>query len=115
MNADSARVQQVEAVYEQGVLRPLAPLRLSDQEHVVISVHRVAAAVAPGTRLGEQRWLDRHGHEYRGQWVAIEGERLISHGSKAAAVLEAARRLGVQRPVLTQVAEDFGLPSAGWL
>ena len=94
MNADSVLVQQVEAVFEQGVLRPLGPLTLSDQEHVIISVHRVADAEPPGARLDEQRWLDRHGHEHRGQWVAIDGDRLISHGSRAAAVLEAARRLG---------------------
>lgn len=115
MNADPAPVQQVEAVFEQGALRPLGPLKLGDQEHVIVSVHRVAATRASGTRLDEQRWLDLHGQQYRGQWVAIDGHRLISHGSKAAAVLEAARRLGVQRPVLTQVADDFGLPSAGWL
>jgi predicted DNA-binding antitoxin AbrB/MazE fold protein len=35
---------QVEAVYENGVLRPLQPLDLSEQEHVMVSVVKAAAA-----------------------------------------------------------------------
>lgn len=115
MKPDAMLVQQIEAVFDGGVLRPLEPLALEDQQHVIIAVRSVASADVPGARLDEQRWLDRHGHEYRGQWVAIQGDKLISHGSKAAAVLEAARSQGVQRPVLTQVPNEAGLPSAGWL
>jgi predicted DNA-binding antitoxin AbrB/MazE fold protein len=41
-------LKEIEAVYENGVLRPLEPLPLSEQEHVMVSVSR-------GT---EGDWLD---------------------------------------------------------
>lgn len=27
-------------------------------------------------------WLREHAHEYRGQWVALAGDRLVAHGSE---------------------------------
>ncbi len=115
MKSEAVFIQQIEAIFDGGVLRPLEPLALEDQQHVLIAVRSLEPAEAMGARFAEQQWLNRHGHEYRGQWVAIHGDHLISSGSKAAAVLEAARRQGVERPVLTQVPDDAGLPSAGWL
>ena len=115
MKPEAAFVRQIEAVFDGGVLRPLEPLGLEDQQHVLIAVRTLGPAERVRSRLAEQEWLNRHGHEYRGQWVAIEGDRLISHGTKAAAVLDAARRQGIERPLLTQVPDDPGLPSAGGL
>jgi predicted DNA-binding antitoxin AbrB/MazE fold protein len=41
-------LDEVEAVYENGVLRPLAPLPLAEQEHVKLTVLRIA----------DSDWLD---------------------------------------------------------
>ena len=38
---------QIDAVYENGVLRPLQPLELAENEHVLVTV--VQAASAPGS------------------------------------------------------------------
>jgi hypothetical protein len=47
--------------------------------------------LAPGKVLGysppepdsdlqaEIRWLDEHGREYRGQWIAVLGEKMLAH------------------------------------
>ena len=115
MKSEAVFIQQIEAIFDGGVLRPLEPLALEDQQHVLIAVRTFEPAETIGARLAEQQWLNRHGHEYRGQWVAIQGDRLVSHGSKATAVLAAARRQGGERPILTQVPDDAGLPSSGWL
>jgi predicted DNA-binding antitoxin AbrB/MazE fold protein len=48
---------QVEAVYENGVLRPLQPLDLSEQEHVLVSV--VKAAPASGRSHLDAEYIDR--------------------------------------------------------
>lgn len=61
----------------------------------------------------EQRWLRKHEQEYRGQWVALDGERLLANGKDGRAVAQAARDAGVQSPFLAFV-EDQPAPWAGW-
>jgi predicted DNA-binding antitoxin AbrB/MazE fold protein len=43
---------QVEAVYEDGVLKPLQPLDLTEHEHVVVSVTKVSSAPGPPLDTG---------------------------------------------------------------
>lgn len=45
-----------------------------------------------------QRWLDEHRDEYLGQWVALEGDRLLASGADGRAVYEARARGGRPRP-----------------
>lgn len=47
---------QVEAIYENGVLRPLQPLDLSEQEHVIVSV--VKASPSERSHL-DVEYIDR--------------------------------------------------------
>jgi len=115
-------VQQLEAVFEQGVLRPLEPLSLTENQHVLVTISDIKApeetsarVEEPSARRDEREWLSIHSSEYRGQWVALQGNVLLSHGPRAQAVLDEARRKGVQRPLLVSIPEDFDLPSVGWL
>ena len=62
----------------------------------------------------EQRWLDEHREEYLGQWVALEGDRLLASGPDGRAVYEAARSAGVRAPLVTRVESRDELPFAGW-
>ena len=62
----------------------------------------------------EQRWLDEHREEYLGQWVALEGDRLLASGADGRAVYEAARAAGVRAPLVTRVEPRDALPFAGW-
>jgi hypothetical protein len=62
----------------------------------------------------EQRWLDEHREEYLGQWVALEGDRLLASGADGRAVYEAARASGVRAPLVTRVEPRDELPFAGW-
>lgn len=42
----------------------------------------------------EYQWIETHREEYAGQWVALKGDQLISHGPHGVAVMEAARNAG---------------------
>lgn len=59
------------------------------------------------------RWVDKHRDEYLGQWIALDGDLLISHGPNAKKVYEEARATGVQAPFLKRIVED-DLPFGGW-
>ena len=60
----------------------------------------------------ERDWLAKHRREYAGQWIALLGDRLISHSMNASDVFSAARAAGVKALVLR--VEDSELRFAGW-
>lgn len=51
----------------------------------------------------EMQWLLDHAREYVGQWVALDGDRLIAHGANAKEVYAAANADGAYLPLVTQV------------
>jgi predicted DNA-binding antitoxin AbrB/MazE fold protein len=106
-------VHRFEAVFENGVLRPLGPLPLKDHQRVTLTIADESPVENP--RYAEQRWLREHGAEYEGQWLALDGDRLLSHGPQARPVREEARRKGVDRPLMVRVPIHSDLPSAGSL
>src|SRR5713226_2283129 len=61
-------------------------------------------------RKRERDWLIEHSTEYAGQWVALDGGQLVAEGSRARDVLEKARALGHDQPLLVHVAERSALP-----
>ena len=62
----------------------------------------------------EIAWLAEHREEYAGQWVALEGDRLIAAGFNASEVYESARNSGVELPLVVQVEHPDALPFGGW-
>src|SRR5262249_1376851 len=62
----------------------------------------------------ELRWLSEHRSEYAGQWVGLNGDKLIASGPQAADVYEAVRKSGVELPLVTQIEPEGELPFAGW-
>jgi hypothetical protein len=62
----------------------------------------------------EQRWLSEHQREYVGQWVALDGDRLLSHGEDLNKVFDEAQAQGVKAP-FTAFIEDPNQPwMGGW-
>ena len=47
--------------------------------------------------------MEEHAHEYGGQWVALDGDRLIAHGENAEAVFAAADADGAYLPLVTYI------------
>ena len=112
--------QHAEAIFEDGILRPLGPLSLQDKQHVLLTITDVSAPGAnsgrmPENWMPEKLWLRAHGQEYRGLWVALNGEELLSHGSDARGVRDEARAKGVQIPLMVHIPDEPNLPSAFWV
>ena len=61
----------------------------------------------------ELQWLKEHREEYVGQWVALDGDRLLAHGTNAREVYDKARSLGVSVPAVLKIEPDE-LPFGGW-
>ncbi len=61
------------------------------------------------------KWIDEHRGEYLGQWVALEGDTLISHGLDAMQVHREAKACGIAAPFLERMVEEEGTYWGGWL
>jgi predicted DNA-binding antitoxin AbrB/MazE fold protein len=109
----------LEAVYEQGVLRSLEPLALAEHQRVRVTVedrNRPLSweSVQPlDDSRAELEWLAHDPHPYPGEWVALDGNQLVAHGPKLAAVKAAAQAAGVPQPFFASVPDD-DLPFGGW-
>jgi hypothetical protein len=75
---------------------------------------RPVLAPAPGDCARELRWLAKHRQRYAGQWVALNGDRLLSHGTNAREVLRAARQSKAKLTLVAHVEPADALPFAGW-
>jgi len=108
-------VRELEAVFENGLLRPLEPLSLVEKQRVHVTITDIQSLETINHRYAEQDWLAAHEPDYAGQWVALEGDVLLSHGLDADAVRNEARRKGIDRPLLVHIPEEPNQPSAFWI
>lgn len=65
-------------------------------------------------RKREYQWMKEHAEEYAGQWIAIDGDWLIAHGSSARQVLEEADKLGAKLPFIARIESPDDPPFGGW-
>jgi len=54
----------------------------------------------------EREWLKRHRAEYIGQWVVLDGDRLIGHGSDPRPIVAQARAEGVKIPFIRFIRDE---------
>ena len=106
-------VRQLEAVFEDGLLRPVEPLSLQQHQRVMVTIDDGPWLPAAGS--AEMAWLKAHGHEYAGQWVALVGDRLVAHGADARPVRDEARRRGFAVPLMHRPSEAETGPQAFWI
>jgi hypothetical protein len=66
------------------------------------------------TNERERAWIDANRDEYMGQLVALDGDRLLAHGTDARKVYEAARAQGVEAPYLERVEPKADAFVGGW-
>jgi hypothetical protein len=55
-------------------------------------------------------WLRVHSKEFGGQWVALDGDRLIAHGPDAMEVYAAAEADGAYLPMINYIEPADALP-----
>jgi hypothetical protein len=62
------------------------------------------------------RWLHENREKYSGQWVALDGDRLIANGPTPKEVYSKAKAEGVEIPFVELVTDQEPVPSTGgWL
>ena len=64
-------VQEMDAIFEDGLLRPLGPLSLMPQQRVRLTV-RDLSVNSPRLVDPDDEWLERNQAHYAGQWVALD-------------------------------------------
>lgn len=112
--------KHLEAVYEHGVLRPLEPLGLAGHQRVRLTLDDSTAPLSwessesVNERGKELEWLAQNSRPYAGQWVALEGSRLVAHGPKLAPVMVAGSSASCEEPFLASVPNEKDLPFGGW-
>jgi predicted DNA-binding antitoxin AbrB/MazE fold protein len=112
--------RQLDTVYEQGVLRPLEPLGLAENQRVRLTIDEKPAPLIweTGEPVNERRdelyWLAKESDPYAGQWVALDGPRLVAHGENLAIVIAEAKAAGVAHPFFASVSRDKDMPFGGW-
>lgn len=90
-------------------------LKSNDQQNGASALPRVLAKSLPvKDRSREAQWLKAHRDEYAGQWVALEGERLIASGDDLKQVANAAQQLGAPDALMMRVEPNESLPFAGF-
>jgi Family of unknown function (DUF5678) len=112
---------------EHGVFVPLSIFgeNTSVEHHVVkqsdgqVAVTLLSRPIGPPSSRAaetspELRWLAEHRQEYAGQFVALDGERLVAHGTNPRAVYCAARSAGLDIPSILRVELEPELPFGGW-
>ena len=110
----------LEAVYEQGILRPLKPLDLAEHQRVHLTLEEGPGRLSwespepMNGRREELQWLARESDAYAGEWVALDGPRLVAHGLKLATVSAAAKAAGVIEPFFARVPRHRDTPFGGW-
>ena len=73
-------------------------------------------APAYDTHERERAWIESHRDEYLGQWVALDGDRLLASGADAREVYLTARAAGVRAPFVERVRpKEEGAFWGGWL
>lgn len=65
--------------------------------------------------MHEMRWLREHQRAYAGQWVALAGNRLLSHNTDARQVYAEAHAAGVTVPFVAYIETPDEPQWGGWL
>ena len=107
--------REIEAIYEDGVLKPVEPLQLAEKQRVTVTISEPPKPVEhPNARKAETVWIGKNAHLYKGEWIAVQESELLSHGDDLHAVAAEARSKGVERPLFFHVPEHLGEPAIEW-
>lgn len=66
------------------------------------------------TNKQERAWINTHREEYLGQWVALDGDHLVAHGTDAKKVYDEARERDITAPYLERISPKQEPFMGGW-
>lgn len=61
-----------------------------------------------------RKWLDEHSEEYMNQWVCLEGDKLVAHGTDGLEVHRKAKEAGIEIPFVHHIVEEPEHYVGGW-
>jgi len=64
-------------------------------------------------RTHEKEWVKAHRHEYAGQWVALDGDRLVAASPHRMEISAAIKTDGGKRPLIIRIPSPDDLPYIG--
>lgn len=68
---------------------------------------------SPTSRDVNEKWLETHADQYRGQWIALKDGDLIAHSSDGQAFVKAVQDSSVACPLLLLIPPRNGTPQIG--
>ena len=97
------------------IIKEARTLSPEDRRRLRDTLDRELQAAPPyNARAREHAWIEAHRDEYLGQWVALDGDRLLAYGSGAREVYLAARAAGVKAPFVEQIMPSLEPYMGGW-
>jgi Family of unknown function (DUF5678) len=75
---------------------------------------RIPPIPMPNNGAESSRWIAEHRREYAGQWVALDGARLIAHGTNHDEVWAATQADGAYLPLVTFVEDPNNIVHIIW-
>ena len=105
---------------EEAVLDKLRHLPLSKQEEVLrfadgLQRQPIPRAVTIRDRQREMKWIADNRSAFSGQWVAVEGDRLVAAALDAPEVFLTAKAEGIAIPFVVHILPEDSLPFVpGW-
>ena len=105
---------------EEAILDKLRHLPPSKQEEVLrfadgLQRQPIPRAVPARDRNREMKWIADNRSAYPGQWVAVEGDRLVAAALDAREVFLAAKAEGIAIPFVVHILPEDSLPFVpGW-
>ncbi|MGI8467974.1 MAG: DUF5678 domain-containing protein [Pyrinomonadaceae bacterium] len=74
----------------------------------------LASETEDETRTLRMKWLKENREKYAGQYVALNGNRLVGVGRNIREAHEQARQNGINKPFLVRVSGENEILSGGW-
>lgn len=99
-------IEEVKKLPTEEKLRLRAAIELLTENGEELSPYR--------TREDETAWLEAHRDEFLNQWVVLEANQLVAHGTDARIVYNEARAKGVGTPYLVHVNPNGDPYIGGW-
>ncbi len=105
---------------EEAILDKVRQLPPAKQEEVLrfadgLQRQPAAREVLARDRQREVKWIADNRSSYAGQWVAVEGDRLVAADMDARKVFVAAKAAGIEIPFVVHILPEDSLPFVpGW-
>lgn len=79
------------------------------EKQKILSENGTKKAESTGERTKFQlamKWLDENRQDFLGQWVCLDGNRLVAHGADALKIYKEAREKGIEVPFVEHIVEE---------